>query len=390
METRIHRKRSRGLERTFLLLISALMAFLFFRLYVVLEKDFEEVPKRISEGSMINLNHPNPAQNVGLLLQKGFYFEDPKDIEVVRSVLSQRMHPELEKIDNIGELNKHKYDVDAEQVFASGGESYKKRVKVSRSLLGYSGDDSLRFSQEKRSPPSFPGVNNIAMGQYAISGTLYDRAGQLLPGVLVRLGMILPQDSIYSEDVNEVENLITENKNGIVKVYAVDSAKRRQLQSLTAYARTDGLGKFSFTNLPKNKAFEVIPLQPGYQFGASKGVQELEGNVSFTFYRSAHTIKLFSTKDFNNLKKEKALIVRTPDEFRQWFFIIVGCFFFCFLLVHLLLSVRSPHADQLILPVVMLLTGISFITLLSLQDPLRDRFLTQNMWRYFVGGMVIL
>ena len=50
METVRHRKRSRGLERTFIFLISGLMAFLFFRLYAVVEKDLEEVPKRMAEG----------------------------------------------------------------------------------------------------------------------------------------------------------------------------------------------------------------------------------------------------------------------------------------------------------------------------------------------------
>ncbi|RYD99704.1 MAG: cell cycle protein, partial [Sphingobacteriales bacterium] len=43
--------------------------------------------------------------------------------------------------------------------------------------------------------------------------------------------------------------------------------------------------------------------------------------------------------------------------------------------------------DQLILPVLMLLTGLSFLTLLSLQDPLRDRFLAQSTFYYFIGGM---
>jgi hypothetical protein len=43
--------------------------------------------------------------------------------------------------------------------------------------------------------------------------------------------------------------------------------------------------------------------------------------------------------------------------------------FSCF---NLLMSIKFPQADQLILPVVMLMTGLSFITLLSLQDPLRE------------------
>jgi cell division protein FtsW (lipid II flippase)/cell division protein FtsI/penicillin-binding protein 2 len=390
MENVRYRKAGRGLERTFIFLISALMAFLFFRLYAVLEKDWEEVPKRISEGSMINLNDADPAGNMRMLLQRGFYFEDPKDIAIAHSVLQQRMHTEAEKIDNIGELNKRTYDVNADLAFASGGEAYKKRVRVSRSLLGYSGDDSIRFVQEKNAPPPLPAVNNIGLGSGSINGTLYNAAGQPLRNVLVRLSMILPQDSMYSDEVTEVENLITENKNGVLKIYAVDSAKRRQLQSLSAYARPDGGGKFSFTNLQAGKSYEVIPLQPGYQFGPSKGVQQLKESVSFSFYQAPHVIRLFSTKDFNNLKKEKALIVRTPSEFQQSFFIIVGSFFLCFLLLHFLLSIRAPQADQLVLPLIMLLTGISFITLLSLQDPLRDRFLAQSMWRYFIVGVIII
>ena len=376
------------LERTFLLLISALIAFLFFKLYTFLEKDFEEVPKRISEGSMINLNDPDPGTNIKLLLLKGFYFEDPKDVELVRTVIGQRLNTGEGEIDNIGELNKRKYDVEAEQAFTLGGESFKKRVILSRSLLGYNGADSVRFLQERTSPPQLPAINNIGLGAHDISGTVYNIHGKPLPGVLLRLGMILPQDSMYSDDVNEVDNLITENTGPLQKIYAVDSANRRQLQSLTAYVRTDASGKFSFTNLPTDKAFEVIPLQPGYQFGPSKGVQELNGNISFSFYQSPHTIKLFSTRDFNNLKKEKALIVRTPNEFRGSFFIIVASFFICFFIIHLLLSTRAPQSDQLILPVVMFLTGISLITLLSLQDPLRDRFLAQSTIRYFIVGMM--
>ena len=144
------------MERIFLLLISALFAFIFFKLYSVLQNDFEEVPERVGDGSMFNLNEPDPGPRMKLLLQKGFYFEDPKDIELISSVIGQRLHPEAATIDNIGELNKRKYDVEAEQAFAMGGESFKKRVELSRNILGYTGPDSSRFLQEKTKPPQPP------------------------------------------------------------------------------------------------------------------------------------------------------------------------------------------------------------------------------------------
>ena len=62
-------------------------------------------------------------------------------------------------------------------------------------------------------------------------------------------------------------------------------------------------------------------------------------------------------------------------------------FLHCLLVIHLIPELSFPEADQLILPVLMLLNGFSFLTLLSLQDPLRDRFLAQNSLIYLVIGM---
>jgi cell division protein FtsW (lipid II flippase) len=260
--------------------------------------------------------------------------------------------------------------------------------------LGFSNEDSVMFERERRSPMQLPAANNLAMGNRTISGAIEQGEVQsAVQGVLVRLQIVLPQDSLYSENVTEVAREITETSAGIKKVFVLDSANQRQLQSLTAYARTDGQGRFSFTGLPSSHAFEVLPLQPGYEFGRSQGIQQLNENAQFTFRQSPHTLKLFSTRDFSTLKREKALIVRTPKEVTKWFWIIVASFFISFFLVHLLLLIRSPEADQLILPVIMVLTGLSFITLFSLQDPLRDRFLAKSTLTYFAAGtagMIIL
>lgn len=171
-------------------------------------------------------------------------------------------------------------------------------------------------------------------------------------------------------------------------MYVSDANGHRQLQSLTAYARTNEKGTYEFKSLPEDKAYEVFPLQPGFQFGLSKGVQRLDRNETLNFIREPHKIRLFSTQDFNNLKKEKALIVRLPKDFNKWFWIIAIGFLLSFWVVHLLLSSKFSSADNLMLPLVMLLTGFSFLTLLSLQDPLRDRFLAQSMLGYFMAGMV--
>ncbi len=388
MAQEISRSGNRNIERLFLGLISIVFGFLFLNLYTFLQRDFEDVPQRLAEGTMVNLNDPNPGDRIKTLLEKGYYFEDKKDIELIKSVVANGLLNNKEPIDNTGELNKKIYNVVADDAFQKGGESFKKRVAASRSLLGYTGDDSTLFVSERTKPVSLVSSVNINLGKYAITGKILNGEEKPVPGVLVRLEMILPQDSVYSEQVSEIEREKTEREDGVKKVFLLDSIGNRQLQTLTAYTRTGADGKYAFNGLPDDKAFEVLPLQPGYQFGYSQGVQELDDDRFFTFFQSPHTIKLLSTRDFNILKKERSLIVRTPQTFNSWYWIIVGAFFIGFILIHLLLSFRFPQTDQLILPVVMLLTGLSFIALFSLQDPLRDRFLARDTLFYFALGLM--
>jgi cell division protein FtsW (lipid II flippase) len=388
MAFKTNRFRRRSTERFFLLTITIVLGLLFFKLFIVLQQDFKEVPRRLRQGTMMNLNDAKPGEHIRLLLQKGLYFQDPKDIELISAVVARGRNAAEDLLDNIGELNKRRFEVNAEEAFASGGEVFKRRVKVDRALLGFSDADSLMFDRERRSPMQLPAANNLGMGSRTISGTIEKGEAQPVARVLVRLQIVLPQDSLYSQNVTEVNSVVTQNGPGFRKVFVLDTANRRQLQSLSAYARTDGQGKFAFTGLPANQAFEVLPLQPGYAFGRSQGIQQLNENVAFTFHQLPHTLKLFSNRDFSTLKKERALIVRTPKEVTKWFWIIVGSFFISFLLLHILLIVRFPNADQLILPVIMVLTGLSFITLFSLQDPLRDRFLAKNTITYFGAGII--
>ncbi|PJJ79040.1 cell division protein FtsW (lipid II flippase) [Mucilaginibacter auburnensis] len=378
----------RNIERSFLLAVTILLALFFFRLYTVLQTRFEDVESRVKDGTMINLNGKNPAAAVKLLLQKGYYFDDKRDVDLIENTVAAAIKPG-ETIDNIGELNKRRFNLLADEAYVKGGESFKSRVDASRSLLGYTGNDSLTFIQEKRSPSTLPSVVDLKMGEHTMDGFILNKATPV-PGVLVKLELILPQDSIYNDEPIEDIKIVTAKKNGITTVNLPDSAGKKHLQELSAYARTDNKGHFAFTNLPANKAFKVLPLQPGFQFGSSQGVQDLDGDASFTFQQTPHTIRLFSTRDFNILKKEKALIIRTPQEFNRWFIIIAASLIAAFVLMHIVLSWKFRAADQFILPVIMLFTGLSFLTLLSLQDPLRDRFLAKDSLAYLVIGFFVM
>lgn len=375
---------SRKKERIFLLLVTVVLALFFARLYMVLQNNFTDVDQRLHDGTMVNLNVKNPAKNVAALLTNGYYFEDKKDIDLIEDIIAERAKAGI-KFDNIGDLNKKQYNVNADEAFKQGGALFKQRVIVSRTLLGYTGADSLRFEQEQKAPPPLAVTADIGMAGPAISGTVLHKKTPVA-GVLIRLQLVLPQDSTLSDEEVAQTQVRKENSPSFEKTFVLDPNKKAHLQSLTAFARTDAGGNFAFKNLPRGKAFQVLPLQPNYQFGKMQGIESLDKNITFNFYQAPHTLKLLSTRDFSILKKEKSFIIRTPAEFNLWFWIIAGSFILGFWLIHLLLSWRFALADQLVLPLVMTLTGISFITLLSLQDPLRDRFLAKDSLVYLAIG----
>ncbi len=167
--------RGRSLERIFLLMIAIVMSLLFLDLFTVLKRDFKDVPQRLRDGSMVNLNEANPDERFRYLLQRGYYLDDIRDIELIRSVVAQRLNTSEENIDNIGELNKSKYNVNADEAFSQGGESFRKRVIASRSLLGYSGADSALFFRERTSPVKLNAINNAALGSYSITTNLSEK-----------------------------------------------------------------------------------------------------------------------------------------------------------------------------------------------------------------------
>jgi len=346
-------------ERISIVLIAVVLLTAFFRLSGVLQERMKDVTKGLANGTVVNLNAPDPANALKALLATGYYLDDPADIDLIGSVIADRQ--KAETFSNIGDLNKRKFNVSADEAAQRGGVSFKKRVAVSRALLGFSGDDEKRFGQELSSPPPMPAVQDLGSGTGVVKGNV-THAGAEVAGVLLRLRTVLPADSIDAK-------------------------------SFTAYARTDADGHYEFTGLPEEKAYEVIPLKPGAEFGQVKGVQRLSGHKTLNFSENIHTIRLLSSKDFNHLKNDGALVVRTPEDFNRWYWLLAGSILFSFLLLHTILSLRFPAADQVILPLLMLLIGFSFLTLLSLQDPVRDRFLATGsvLFLYLgVAGICVL
>jgi len=208
---------SRKKERLFLFLIAAVLLVLFVHLFMVLQGSFADVDKRLKDGTMVNLNAKDPARRLAEMLQKGFYFDDQRDIDLVEKTIAAGLNTGI-KFDNIGELNKKRFNVNADDAFAEGGQSFKQRVTVSRATLGYTGDDSTRFDQERKSPPPFPAAADAGMDGPTISGTVLDKK-QPVSGVLVRLQLILPQDSLFSDEEVDLTKKVVQKSPSFTKIF---------------------------------------------------------------------------------------------------------------------------------------------------------------------------
>jgi hypothetical protein len=77
------KRASRNLERSFLLVGSIVLALLFYKLFTVIEKDLQEVAARLQAGTMLNLNADKREERFRALLERGYYFTDRRDIELV-------------------------------------------------------------------------------------------------------------------------------------------------------------------------------------------------------------------------------------------------------------------------------------------------------------------
>ena len=99
--------------------------------------------------------------------------------------------------------------------------------------------------------------------------------------------------------------------------------------------------------------------------GAARGLKAFRDRLA-----GHSSIPLLTADQFRQLKP--LYIVRTPARFRRQFLLWTALFFAAFFAAHIFWSLRRFPGDQTLLPAVLLLTGVGFILMVSLRDPLRQ------------------
>lgn len=330
-------------ERSYLLGATALLLLLFVRLYSNRQPALDQAEQDYQTGVKVNLQPGLKSATIARLLRQGNYFNDPRDIALVADSLPAKLRREGSP-ENLGAINKRAFAIATPRPWKSsvGGATFLSRLRNSRLQIGF---DSVLYNRELNSPRSYPAT--VGTGGLALSGRVTDNAPEPRPmaGVLVQLKRHYPRQDESDDRPDDL-----------------------------TFARTDANGQFSFAGLRPEGSYSVLPLKPGFEFGGRRGSARLTASAEYEFAGRSHTLRLIGPVAYGQLKSDRAFTVRTPDEFRWQFALQVLLFFGAFWLVHIVWTLRKFQPDPLLLPILMMLTGISVLVLLAIQDPLQDTF----------------
>ncbi|HMB89405.1 MAG TPA: FtsW/RodA/SpoVE family cell cycle protein, partial [Rhodothermales bacterium] len=155
----------------------------------------------------------------------------------------------------------------------------------------------------------------------------------------------------------------------LTRHYADPTDRRYVADEIMAYLRRRG-------SVPNVGALNTIRVHP--DSAALHGGAEFQARAASV---SEGTRLTLLAGTFAQLKPK--LLARTPSSFNKQFWLLTLIFFGLFWGIHFVWTYRDFRGDALLLPVVLLLLGLSFIFMLSLPDPLRDYL---RMQRVILGG----
>ena len=102
----------------------------------------------------------------------------------------------------------------------------------------------------------------------------------------------------------------------------------------------------------------------------------------------AETILLLSPAEFSRLKPY--FVVRDKSQFRNQLILASALFFCTFAAVHIFWSIRRVGGPQLVLPSLLLLSGVGLTLMISLRDPVRDTLAFLSFAEGVAAGCVVL
>ena len=381
--TRTHR-----IERRSLFFVTLVLCLGFFTLHNNNKKQFQTAEAGYMDNSTLHLNMDIDADDLSGLLLNGNYIFDEKDARFIAYHLKKNLN-DGKMLPNLGELNKSAFRIPALLADSLGGAGLKMRVDSSLLTLGITSDAIAMYSQPPANAFSLNnGDGTIKVMVQETDTTLHgwdkylqralNRDKKAMAGVLVRLK---EHYYIYADAKKEK---ITEVKD-----------------SIAGYAFTDSTGMAVFAGLDENGYYSVLPVKKGFEYGSPKGTAQgalrtlKESRRTFEFLQREHKITPFDMQTYLQIKEDNVLTVRTPSQFRSNMIAWLIAFFMVWWGLSFFLHRQDKKPgrkapDPLLLPILMMLSGIGVLMMYSVTNPLSDKLLGNDMAAGAVAGAILI
>lgn len=345
---------------------------------------FDLVDKQIEDGRTIVMNGDIDSSELDSLLIKGGYIEDPQDARFISKWYKDKIESG-KPLENLGAINGKRFRIPADTVELYGGSGLKRRLAAELEKLG---QDSLWRTIDNSLLKTTLGDKNdstaliqVYVGEIPESKTLgfLPKKSKGIEGVIVRI------TKHWTDKNVPPKNLSLSHQSKTV-----------------GFAKTDenGLARFY---MPKGYSYSVIPIKEGFYYGQEKGTTEgplVEDFGLIKFSQDVFKLRPLRGDIYAQLKNDKALVSRSPSDFRNALASDIAVFIVCWLIVFVVTSImdrkQNKNTDSLLLLSLMVLSGFGLLTLYGQMMPLTDIFNAHKMvdvfsfsTENFSGGIVI-
>ena len=350
-----------------LIVISILLVGMFLTFLSNFDKRNESVIKDIQDGNAVVLSPDCNEKTLSNIIFNDGYAETKEDADFIASVLIQRQN-ELGRLPSLYTLQKRAFG----QVPADTA-AIKKRLlsKLDKSypILGQN-DTVFSFSKD-----SIRSGGKAKMTVVVYKKVESDKWWKKL---------LKMEDTIHCKDVP-------------VRLCAHfrDSLNKPCKPAPIGFDSTDYHGEAIFEGLDTTISYSVLPIQKGFEYGTSKGTVggkwklEKSGTMSFSFEQKEHRIPLFSNATLRQIKSDRTIMVRSPQEYKaifvRWFvYVMLAWWVLCLYMI-----IRKKKFNGALVAACMFLTGLCVLMMFSMQDPLNDELHGVGMGKGVVYGLIV-
>lgn len=335
---------------------------------------FDEVERGLTLHKTVCLNQDTSKDAIKDVLISNRYVKTEQDGDFVAEVISNRFE-ERTHIGSLFDLNKNYWKATIEEVEKSLGQSHKEFYERICSDLE---QDEISLYPLLSKELSEATIDDNGRGEIKV----FVFKEQEYPKFLSKL---LKRDKIPC-----VGTMVR------LKEHHYDEATKTLSEIPVAILSTNEDGYVVFKGLNVETSYSVLPINVGYKYGSAKGTTKAslkdfnKGKMELSFLQTPITIPLLDSKTIRQIKDDSTFIVRTPADFKESlsknFFLIVLIWWG----IVLLLKVFRHNIDTIIVSALMGLTGLCILMMYSLNNPLTDVMLGEEMFPGIIVGCILL